>query len=212
MCSKATTVVSYVHNAAADGMGKIGVLVALKGPTRRAIGKQFAMHIAATSPLSLSEATMDPVVVERELAVQTAKALEENATSAKPKPEAGDPQQHHPGPDEAFLSGKHAAGPGLRDQPRPDRRSRRPRMPASKSPASPASRWARASRRKRGLCRRSGKEPGGCSVSFLRRHSGMSGARAGAGWEPGWGPRLKSARGWLCNRFALIIGKGGVVQ
>jgi elongation factor Ts len=83
------TVVSYVHNAAADGMGKIGVLVALKGPADKAqtIGKQFAMHIAATSPLSLSEATMDPAVVERELAVQTAKALEENATSAKPKPE-----------------------------------------------------------------------------------------------------------------------------
>jgi len=83
------TVVSYVHNAATDGMGKIGVLVALKGDAAKAqeIGKQFAMHIAATSPLSLSEATMDPAVVERELAVQTAKALEENATSAKPKPE-----------------------------------------------------------------------------------------------------------------------------
>ena len=83
------TVVSYVHNAAADGMGKIGVLVALKGDAAKAqvIGKQFAMHIAATSPLSLSEATLDPVVLERELAVQTAKALEENAASAKPKPD-----------------------------------------------------------------------------------------------------------------------------
>ncbi|WP_395540064.1 translation elongation factor Ts [Neotabrizicola sp. sgz301269] len=83
------TVVSYVHNAASEGMGKIGVLVALNGPAAKAqeIGKQFAMHIAATSPLSLSEATMDKSVVERELAVQTAKALEENATSAKPKPE-----------------------------------------------------------------------------------------------------------------------------
>ena len=83
------TVVSYVHNAAAEGMGKIGVLVALKGPAEaaQAIGKQFAMHIAATSPLSLSEATMDPAVVERELQVQTAKALEENAEAPKPKPE-----------------------------------------------------------------------------------------------------------------------------
>ncbi len=83
------TVVSYVHNAAAEGMGKIGVLVALNGPAEKAkeIGKQFAMHIAATNPLSLSEATLDPSIVERELAVQTAKALEENATSAKPKPE-----------------------------------------------------------------------------------------------------------------------------
>ncbi|MCL4065437.1 translation elongation factor Ts [Pseudomonas sp. GX19020] len=83
------TVVSYVHNAAADGMGKIGVLVALKGDAAKAqeIGKQFAMHIAATNPLSLSEATLDPVIVERELQVQTAKALEENSTSDKPKPE-----------------------------------------------------------------------------------------------------------------------------
>ncbi|MFN3292630.1 MAG: translation elongation factor Ts [Gemmobacter sp.] len=84
-----STVVSYVHNAAAEGMGKIGVLVALNGPEDKAqaIGKQFAMHIAATNPLSLSEATLDPAVLERELAVQTAKALEENASSAKPKPE-----------------------------------------------------------------------------------------------------------------------------
>ncbi|PZQ99543.1 MAG: elongation factor Ts [Cereibacter sphaeroides] len=83
------TVVSYVHNAATDGMGKIGVLVALNGPADKAqaIGKQFAMHIAATSPLSLSEATLDPALLERELAVQTAKALEENASSAKPKPD-----------------------------------------------------------------------------------------------------------------------------
>jgi elongation factor Ts len=83
------TVVSYVHNAAAEGMGKIGVLVAVKGPVDKAqeLGKQFAMHIAATSPLSLSEATLDPDLVERELQVQTAKALEENAASAKPKPD-----------------------------------------------------------------------------------------------------------------------------
>ena len=83
------TVVSYVHNAASEGMGKIGVLVALNGPKDKAqeIGKQFAMHIAATAPMSLSEATMDAEIVERELAVQTAKALEENAAAAKPKPE-----------------------------------------------------------------------------------------------------------------------------
>ena len=83
------TIVSYVHNSVGDGLGKIGVLVALKGPADKAqaIGRQFAMHIAATAPLSLSEATMDPAVLERELAVQTAKALEENAASTKPKPE-----------------------------------------------------------------------------------------------------------------------------
>ena len=84
------TVVSYVHNAATEGMGKIGVLVALNGDKDKAqaIGKQFAMHIAATNPVSLSEATLDPTLLARELEVQTAKALEENASSAKPKPEA----------------------------------------------------------------------------------------------------------------------------
>jgi elongation factor Ts len=100
------TVVSYVHNAATEGMGKIGVLVALNGPADKAqaIGKQFAMHIAATSPLSLSEATLDPIVVERELAVQTAKALEENAASAKPKPDAVIHNNIIPGRMKRFLS------------------------------------------------------------------------------------------------------------
>jgi elongation factor Ts len=81
------TVAAYVHNAAADGLGKIGVLVALKGADN-GIGKQLAMHIAATSPMSLGEADLDPAIVEREREVQTQKALEENATSAKPKPDA----------------------------------------------------------------------------------------------------------------------------
>jgi elongation factor Ts len=100
------TVVSYVHNAAADGMGKIGVLVALTGPSDAAlvVGKQFAMHIAATSPLALSEASLDPVVLERELAVQTAKALEENASSAKPKPDAVIHNNIIPGRMKRFLA------------------------------------------------------------------------------------------------------------
>jgi elongation factor Ts len=80
-------VASYVHNAASDGMGRIGVLVAVKGADN-GIAKQIAMHVAATSPLSLSEADLDPEVVARELAVQTQKAVEENAASAKPKPDA----------------------------------------------------------------------------------------------------------------------------
>ena len=81
------TVVSYVHNAVADGMGKIGVLVALNGADT-GIGRQIAMHVAAANPAALSEADMDAAVMAKELAVQTAKALEENASSAKPKPEA----------------------------------------------------------------------------------------------------------------------------
>ncbi len=63
------SVVSYVHNAAAAGMGKIGVLVALNGADN-GIGKQIAMHIAAAHPAALSEAELDPAVVEREKSIQ----------------------------------------------------------------------------------------------------------------------------------------------
>ncbi|QCO54872.1 elongation factor Ts [Pseudorhodobacter turbinis] len=96
------TVASYVHNAAADGMGKIGVLVAVKGADN-GIAKQIAMHIAATAPLALSEADLDPVLVERERAVQTQKALEENETAAKPKPAAVIENNIIPGRMKKFL-------------------------------------------------------------------------------------------------------------
>ena len=77
------TVVSYVHNAAAEGMGKIGVLVALNGPAdkAKAIGKQIAMHIAATNPASLSERDLDPALIQREKNVLTEQARE----SGKPE-------------------------------------------------------------------------------------------------------------------------------
>ncbi|MBT2132054.1 translation elongation factor Ts [Aliiroseovarius lamellibrachiae] len=74
------TVVSYVHNAAADGMGKIGVLVAMNGGNE-AFGKQVAMHIAAANPQSLNEASLDPAVVEKERTILTEQARE----SGKPE-------------------------------------------------------------------------------------------------------------------------------
>jgi elongation factor Ts len=75
------SVVTYVHNAAADGMGKIGVLVALSGENE-AFGKQVAMHIAAASPAALSEADMDPALVEKERAVQIEIARESGKPDA----------------------------------------------------------------------------------------------------------------------------------
>ena len=74
------TVVSYVHNAAADGMGKIGVLVAMKGDNA-GFARQVAMHIAAANPASLSQADLDPAVVEKEKHVQMEIARE----SGKPE-------------------------------------------------------------------------------------------------------------------------------
>ncbi|UVO53275.1 translation elongation factor Ts [Sphingomonas sp. SUN039] len=77
-------VVSYVHNAAAPGMGKIGVLVALEGNANtgaiEALGKQLAMHIAAASPSALHEEGLDEALVSRERAI----AMEKAAESGKP--------------------------------------------------------------------------------------------------------------------------------
>jgi elongation factor Ts len=63
------TVVHYVHNAAAPGMGNIGVLVAMTGDNE-GFGRQVAMHIAAANPAALSEADLDPAMVEKEKQVQ----------------------------------------------------------------------------------------------------------------------------------------------
>ncbi len=62
-------VVSYVHNAAADGMGKIGVLVAFNGDDA-GFARQVAMHVAAVNPASLSADDLDPAFVEKERQVQ----------------------------------------------------------------------------------------------------------------------------------------------
>jgi|SoimicmetaTmtLPB_FD_contig_81_503117_length_1497_multi_2_in_0_out_0_1 elongation factor Ts len=73
-------VVSYVHNAAAPGLGKIGVLVALESAAAagalQALGKQLAMHIAAANPLALNAEDLDPALLEREKAIAVEKANE----------------------------------------------------------------------------------------------------------------------------------------
>jgi elongation factor Ts len=64
---------TYVHSSIADGLGRIGILVGLESTGDKAVlaalGKQIAMHIAATSPLSLSADDLDPAAVDRERAV-----------------------------------------------------------------------------------------------------------------------------------------------
>ena len=73
-------VVPYVHNAAAPGLGKIGVLVALESTGDKAaletLGKQLAMHIAAANPLALHGDDLDAAMVERERAIAAEKASE----------------------------------------------------------------------------------------------------------------------------------------
>ena len=78
-------IVSYVHNAAAPNLGKIGVLVALESAADQAqlqtLGKQIAMHIAAANPLALTADDLDPDMLDREREIAKAKAME----SGKPE-------------------------------------------------------------------------------------------------------------------------------
>jgi len=78
-------VASYMHNAIAPGLGKIGVLVALESEgdakALSAFGKQLAMHIAATSPLALTVDELDPAVIERERSI----LMEQARESGKPE-------------------------------------------------------------------------------------------------------------------------------
>ncbi|CAG1011203.1 MAG: elongation factor Ts [Rhizobiaceae bacterium] len=63
-------VATYIHNAVSDGLGKMGVLVAIEttgnADAARAFARQVAMHAAATNPLSLTPEEIDPAVVARE--------------------------------------------------------------------------------------------------------------------------------------------------
>lgn len=78
-------VATYVHNAAADGLGKLGVLVALKSTGNKdalvAIGRQVAMHVAATNPLAVRSEEVDAAVAERERNV----FIEQARESGKPE-------------------------------------------------------------------------------------------------------------------------------
>lgn len=73
-------VVGYVHGALTDGLGKIGVLVALESSESaeklQEIGKQVAMHVAAANPQFLDKNSVDPEVLERERTVLKEQAIE----------------------------------------------------------------------------------------------------------------------------------------
>ncbi len=73
-------VATYIHNTAAEGLGKIGVLVALESPGDKSrlndLGRKVAMHIASMKPLAATTAELDPAVVEKERQILTAQAAE----------------------------------------------------------------------------------------------------------------------------------------
>jgi elongation factor Ts len=77
-------IASYVHNAIADDMGKIAVLVALESAGDKAklteLGKQIAMHVAAAKPEALTKEEIDPALIQREKDIFT----EQSRASGKP--------------------------------------------------------------------------------------------------------------------------------
>jgi elongation factor Ts len=68
----------YMHNSPAEGLGKIGTLVALESKGKREelaeLARKLAMHVAAASPQAIDAARLDPAVVTRERAVLAEKA------------------------------------------------------------------------------------------------------------------------------------------
>jgi elongation factor Ts len=77
-------IAAYMHNAVVPGLGKIGVLVGLESTGDKAalaaLGKQVAMHVAATNPQALTIDAVDPAALERERAV----LAEQAKASGKP--------------------------------------------------------------------------------------------------------------------------------
>ncbi|HEY2245109.1 MAG: translation elongation factor Ts [Xanthobacteraceae bacterium] len=69
---------NYVHNAVSDGLGRIGVLVALestgKSDELKAFGRMVAMHVASANPQAIDPSGLDAAAVEREKAVLSDKA------------------------------------------------------------------------------------------------------------------------------------------
>jgi elongation factor Ts len=78
-------VASYIHSAAAPGLGKIGIIVALDSAGDKAklsaLGRQIAMHVAAASPLAVDVGDLNAETVNRERAVFAEQARE----SGKPE-------------------------------------------------------------------------------------------------------------------------------
>ncbi len=78
-------VATYIHNQVVDGLGKLGVLVAIESAGDKAalnqFGRQVAMHVAATNPLALSAEEIDASTVERERAI----FVEQARQSGKPE-------------------------------------------------------------------------------------------------------------------------------
>jgi elongation factor Ts len=79
-------IASYLHNAVIDGLGKIGVIVALESTGKKdelaTLGRQIAMHVAASIPQALDAASLDPELVRREKDVMADKYRQQGKPAA----------------------------------------------------------------------------------------------------------------------------------
>ena len=79
-------IASYLHNAVIDGLGKIGVIVALESTGKKdelaTLGRQIAMHVAASQPQALDAASLDPELVRREKDVMADKYRQQGKPDA----------------------------------------------------------------------------------------------------------------------------------
>ena len=77
---------SYVHGAVIDGLGKMGVIVALESTGKKdelaALARQIAMHVAASNPQALDAAGLDPALVSREKDVMADKYRQQGKPDA----------------------------------------------------------------------------------------------------------------------------------
>ena len=121
---------SYVHNAVIEGAGKMGVIVALESTGKTdelaALGRQIAMHVAATNPQALDPAGLDPAAVTREKDVLADKYRQQG------KPENVIEKIVESGL-KTYLQGSLPAGAGLHPRQRASRSPRRSRKPRARS-------------------------------------------------------------------------------
>ena len=120
----------YVHGSVSDGLGKIGVIVALesagKADELQTLGRQIAMHVAAANPLGLDASSIDPAIVEREKAVLADKNAGKPAHILGKIVESGLKSYYK---EVSLLDQSYISTTRRRPSPRPSRRPKRSSAP-----------------------------------------------------------------------------------
>jgi len=79
-------IASYTHNSVTDGLGRIGVIVALESPGQpdelKTFGRMVAMHVASANPQAVDPSGLDAAAIEREKNVLAEKARAQGKPAA----------------------------------------------------------------------------------------------------------------------------------